>query len=154
MRSEINIVGCRNQLGRAMGVAFYPVFEGGSVRSANDINGKCLARAADLFDKPCQQASLPTLYDFFSMSRDTMIAELLGGDPDDPSTYDESKLPDEHWYAAALGLRTVRFLLEFVITNASRFADYDCVREDLEAFERSLSHAAEQNIRWHLAIDA
>src|SRR5688572_10830107 len=97
-----------------MGVAFYPVFEDGSGGWTDDINGKCLARAADLFDKRCKKASIPTLYDFFSMSRETMIEELLGGDPDDPSTFDESKLPEEHWHDAAIGLKTVRFLLEFL----------------------------------------
>lgn len=136
-----------------MGVAFYPVFEDRD-DWPDDINGKCLARAADLFDKPCKKAATATLYDFFSMSRDTMIAELLGGDPDDPSTYDESKLPEEHWHDAALGLKTVRFLLEFVRSNSNLFTDCVCVLEDLEAFERHLSRAAAQNIRWHLAIDA
>jgi hypothetical protein len=136
-----------------MGVAFYPVFEDGSGGWTDHINGKCLAQAADVFDAPCKKALVPTLLDFFSMSRETMIAELLGGDPDDPASYDETKLSEEQWHDAALGVKTVRLLLEFAHSNASLFTNYDCVREDLEAFERQLTLASEQNIRWHLGID-
>ena len=57
-----------------------------------------------------------------------MIAELLGGDPDNPASYDEAKLPEEQWQDAALGLKSVRFQLEFARSNASLFTDYDCVR--------------------------
>jgi hypothetical protein len=136
-----------------MGVAFYPVFEDGSGEWVEYVAGKCLARAADELEKPCQRASLPTLYDFFSMSRNDMIAELLGGDPDDPTTFDASKLPEEHWFEAATGLDTVRCLLEFVRSKVDSAPEYRCVCDDLEAFERNLIKAAETNVRWHLGID-
>ena len=136
-----------------MGVAFYPVFEDDSSSWAEYIVGKCLARAADEFGKPCRKASLPTLYDFFSMTRADMIAELLGGDPDDPTTFDAAKIPEEHWFDAASGLKTVRCLLEFVRPKIASTPEYRCACDDLEAFERNLIKAAEQNVRWHLAID-
>ncbi|QDT71673.1 hypothetical protein [Lacipirellula limnantheis] len=136
-----------------MGVAFYPVFEDGSGGCSEDINGKCLARAANVFDRPCKKAKVPTLYDFFSMSREQMVAELFDGDPGEPSNYNESQLPEEHWHEAALGLRTVQFLLEFVQANVDRIADHECVREDLVVFERQLSQAAAKGVRWHLAIE-
>lgn len=142
-----------------MGSAFIPVFESDEPGWPDDINGKCLARAANQLDKACKEASLPTLFEFFSMPRDTMIVEMFDGDPDDPSTYDESQLPEEKWFDAIAGLVTVRHLIEVVRSNQERFAEHDpvdlpnCVLEDLEAFERHLSTANKKGVRWHFEID-
>ena len=136
-----------------MGVAYYPVFEGSDAGWPEDINGKCLSRADKHFEKVCRKNSVSTLLEFFSMSRDQIIAELLNGDPDDPSTYDESNMTPEHWHDPAEGLKTIRVLLDFVKANANQFADADCVREDLEAFEKALRWAEMNGVRWHLAMD-
>jgi hypothetical protein len=120
----------------------------------DDINGKCLARVANQLDTIAKKAKVSTLYDFYSMTREQAIAELLGGDPDDPSTFDESAVPAEAWYDPQVALQTVRALLEFVRKDGDAIEDVGCVREDLEAFERHLVTAAERNVRWHLVIDA
>lgn len=135
-----------------MGVAFYPVFENGSGEWPDDIDGVCLARVSDQFDKSCKKASLPTLYDFYSMTRDAMIVELLDGDPDDPSSFDETKIPPEGWFDPAIGLRTVQFLILHLQSNTESFSDSKSVREDLEAFEKKLQEAVLSNTRWHLVV--
>lgn len=142
-----------------MGTAFFPVFEDAESYFPDDINGKCLARAANLLDKHCKAQAVPTLCDFFSVSRDTMIIEVLDGDPDDPTSYDASQLPEEHWFGTEAGLRTVRLLIDYVRENNSRFTEFDwiglpdCVLGDLKAFEKHLTAAAKRGTRWHLVID-
>jgi hypothetical protein len=142
-----------------MGTAFIPVFEDAESHWPDDLCGKCLAKAANLLDKHCKELSIPTLFDFFSMTRETMITEVLDGDPEDPTTYDEALIPDEKWFDTSDGLATVKPLIDFVRANKSRFAKFDpldlpdCVLQDLESFERHLSRAAERGVRWHLLID-
>ena len=142
-----------------MGVAYYPVFEDTAVEWPNDINGKCLARASTKLDRVCKRASVPTLCDFFAVSRDEFIAEALGGDPEDPATFDESQVPPERWFGADEGLRSVRLLVGYVREHRHDFAEYnpaglpDCVLGDLEAFEQALAAASANDIRWRLAID-
>jgi hypothetical protein len=137
-----------------MGVACYPTFEDENNESRNDIDGKRLARAANALTRIASLARVPGLYDFYSMTRVQMIGDLLDGDPEDPSTYDESKLPEEHWHSASAGLLTVRALLQSLATEAPVMDDISGVREDLEAFGRHLVLAAARNVRWHLVVDA
>jgi hypothetical protein len=137
-----------------MGVAFYPTFEDENNESRNDIDGKRLARAANALAKIASLTRVPGLYDSYSMTRVQMIGDLLDGDPEDPSTYDESKLPEEHWYLASEGLLTVRALLQSLATETPIVEEISGVREDLEALERHLVLAAARNVRWHLVVDA
>jgi len=83
-----------------------------------------------------------------------MIIELLDGDPDDPKTYDETKLPPVAWHDPTAGLTTVRALLEYIRHDGTGIDNLDDLREDLEAFERLLERAAERGTRWHLSISA
>lgn len=133
-----------------MGVAYYPIFEDGSGGWADDINGKCLARSAQALDQIAKQLGVPGLKHFYSMTREQMICELQDGDPQDPSTYDESRLPQEIWHEASAGLRTVRALLD----NLPAICEGTGTRDDLQAFERYLVDAAGRGVRWHLVIDA
>jgi hypothetical protein len=137
-----------------MGVAFFAVFEDGSGGWCDDINGKCLARAADILDRVAKMHKVPTLYEYFSMTRDQAISELLGGDPDDPTSYAADKVPEETWYDSQEGLRTVRILLDHVRNHELPIEHLKDVIDDLEAFERYLADAASRGIRWHLAIDS
>jgi hypothetical protein len=114
-----------------MGVAFYPTFEDEKNERLDDIDGKRLARAADVLTKIASLARVPSLYDFYSMTRVQMIGNFLDGDPEDPSTYDESKLPEEHWHLASAGLQTVRALLDDLTMELSAMKDIAGIREDL-----------------------
>ena len=83
-----------------------------------------------------------------------MIAELLDGDPDEPATYDEAKIPNEHWFEPSEGLRTVRALLDYLRKDGAMADGVNDIRQDLEAFERYLISAAQRGVRWHLVIEA
>ena len=134
-----------------MGVAFYPVFEDGIGDWPDDIDGKALASAADKLDEVARDSGVPTLYDFYSMTREQAITDVLDGDPEDPTTYDESIVPEEKWFDCSDGLRTVRAVLG--AAKSSNTKDLDAVVADLDAFERNLVHAAKRQVRWHLVID-
>ena len=93
-----------------MGVAIFPVVEDGTGGWTDRINGKCLAKAVDVFDKVAKRRKFPKLFSFYSWSREDAIIEQLGGDPEDPSTFDESEIPAGRWFSPAEGLITVRCL--------------------------------------------
>lgn len=137
-----------------MGVEFFPVFEDGNSDGTDEILGKPLARAADELSQVAERFKVPDLYYFISMDRDQMIYELLDEDPDNPESFDESKLPPVVWHEAAAGLVTVRALLEYLRHDGGGITDLEGVREDLETFERLLEKAAERGTRWHLSINA
>ena len=83
-----------------------------------------------------------------------ILMEMLGGDPDDPSSFNQSDVPAEAWYDAEKGLRVIRAMLAYVRDDGRQIDNVDCVREDLEAFEKCLADAARRGTRWHLVIDA
>ena len=134
-----------------MGVSLYPVIEGQTAGSAEfGTAGKPLAKAVLNLEKAAKRSDVQPLYDFFSMSRPQAIAEVLGGDPDDPSSYEEAKLPQERWFDAASGLKTISWYMRYVEEHPSKFAKPDSVLQDLREFERILSRAKSLGLRWHL----
>lgn len=135
-----------------MGVFLFPAVEGETTgwaefRSA----GKPLARVILQLEKIAKKNQLSPLYDFYDMLREQAIAELLGGDPDDPSTYDEAKIPAEKWFDPSEGLETVEFYIQYVEGHAVDFHNPDSVLKDLREFERILRAAKSAGKRWHLA---
>jgi hypothetical protein len=137
-----------------MGVAIYPVVEDGSGGWTERLDAKCLARAVEALDKIAKKRRVSPLFKFYSWSREDAIIEQLGGDPDDPSSYDESKIIPGKWFTADDGLATVRALLEYVRADGDGLEDRERVQSDLEEFERVLQHAAETNVRWYLGMSA
>lgn len=135
-----------------MGVAIYPVLEDGSAGWTNRIEGKSLARAVEVLDRRAKKCKARTLFFFYSWSREEAIIEQLGGDPDDPSTFDESQILLGKWYDPTEGLVTVRVLLEYVRSCGDKIDHVRHVIEDLEEFERVLSRAAAGGVRWYLGL--
>ena len=134
-----------------MGVLVYPVIEGEAATWAKFKSaGKPLATAALDLQKAAKRHAVQPLYAFYSMSRKEAIADLLGGDPDDPSSYDEAEVPKEVWFEAEAGLKTVSWCSQYVEQHRSRFADPDSVLQDLREFERILKQATSLGLRWHL----
>jgi len=124
-----------------MGVALYPVFEGVNDGWPDDVNGKCLSRASDRLDWVAKREKVRPLMDFFSLTPDQATGEGV----EDVYT--------EVWFDPVDGLKTVRALLKYVCVDGRKIENLNCVREDLEAFERRLLEAAEKNVRWHLVVD-
>jgi hypothetical protein len=118
-----------------------------------DIDGKALAAAAERLEKIAKKRKVKGLFDFFSMTREDAIADVLGGDPDDPSTFDEAEVPPEQWFDPAEGLETVHALLDYVRNDGRKIKDPERVAEDLKVFESVLSRAAKEDLKWYLAQD-
>ena len=134
-----------------MGVLVYPVIENQTAdwtrfRTAS----KPLAKVVLDLEKATKRDGVASLYKFFSMSREQAIADILGGEPEDPSSYDESKVPEETWFDVAPGLKTIGCYTRYVEEHRSKFAAPDLVLEDLREFERILSQAKALGLRWHL----
>ncbi len=62
---------------------------------------------------------------------------------------DDVEIPDEQWFPAEEGLRTVQALLREV-DSSQELKD---TKEDLLQFERVLGEAQKNKVRWHLAVD-
>jgi len=134
-----------------MGVSVHPVIEGEAATWAKFKSaGKPLATAALDLEKAAKRHRVQPLYAFYSTSREEAIADLLGGDPDDPTSYDEAEVPKEVWFEAEAGLKTVSWCSQYVAQHRSRFADPDSVLHDLHEFERILKQAMALGLRWHL----
>src|SRR5437763_1252069 len=86
------------------------------------IDGKALARAMFALDGLAAKLQVPTIKSMLSVDRKEALdfLEDIGVDPD------EVKLPDEAWYPAAEGRRTVRGYVEHLqktpqsVPNAER----------------------------------
>jgi hypothetical protein len=136
-----------------MGVAIFPMIEDGAGWS-DRTDGKCLSRAMDVLDKAAKRAKVPKLFDFYSHSREDSIIEHLGGDPEDPTTFNEADILPTKWHSVAAGLLTVRALLGFVRDDGAGINNLQCVRDDLEEFERVLVNAERSGKRWYLGMSA
>ena len=111
-----------------MGVLVYPVIEGEAANWAKfESAGKPLAKVALDLEKTAKRHGVQPLYDFYSMSRDEAIAAVLGGDPGDPTSYDETKVPAEVWFEAEAGIKTVSWCSQYVEEHRSRFGEPDSV---------------------------
>jgi hypothetical protein len=62
-------------------------------------------------------------------------------------------LPDEGWYSAAAGLKTVRGLVAHVRDNPKKVKQSAALLEDLGELERYLAIADKEGVRFHLTPD-
>ena len=63
------------------------------------------------------------------------------------------KIPDEAWFRAEDGLQTVRELMGYVGVHAADFAASDDLIDALKNLEEILQTAAENDVKFHLALD-
>src|SRR5258706_14199698 len=89
---------------------------------------------------------MPALSGFFSRSPHD-IAEYLRGQGVEPNL---DNLPDEEWFEAGDGLRTVRAILEELRSFPAGVPQSEKVVADLEEVEKALISAEVLGIRFHL----
>lgn len=113
------------------------------------IDGKSLARAQFTLDVVAREHHVPTIRSLLCVDRQEAMdfLEDIGVDPD------EVKLPEEQWFAAAEGRRTVATLLNHLRTAPHIVANHDRVVADLEAMDKVLAAAEAQQVRFHFALD-
>ncbi len=112
-----------------------------------NMDGTTLLRESERLNAFAEQAGVPPLMDFFSASREELIAFAADHDVE----VEAAAVPAEVWHSAECGLVTVRALLEACLREGtgvpSRLAD------DLRELERILRAAQQNGVSWHLSVD-
>ncbi len=136
--------------------AVFPRLESGEEVWGTKIGGHMLSANLNKLEKVCRKARVRDLYSFFiEITREEVICEI-GGDPDDPSSYDASELEDlwsEDWYSPEDGLSTISCMLDHVLAKKSSFERVEELIEDLQDFKKILNEARVNGIGWHLSHD-
>jgi hypothetical protein len=133
-----------------MGVEVYTVLENESEECAKfRTSGHWFAKVIVAMEKVAKKGKVHSLFDFYCPTREQSILEL-GGDPEDPSSFNEKELPEEVWFKAEDALETVQFYIQHIQKNKKQFDNADNILEDLNEFERILNIAKSNKIRWHL----
>jgi hypothetical protein len=113
------------------------------------VNGKFLARAGDVLEALAKKSGVVPLMAFSSAAPD----ELAGFAEDQGLNVEDTpmKLPQEKWFSAEEGLKTVNALKQAVTQQDIEGANK--IMQDLTEFENVLEIARANQIDWHLAID-
>jgi hypothetical protein len=113
------------------------------------MDGKSLAGAQFILDEIARQLRVRPLRSLLCTDRKEALdfLEDIGVDPD------EITLPEEEWYPPSEGRKTVRRLLDHLGRAPENVPNADRVVADLEAIDRVLAAAEEQQVRFHFALD-
>jgi hypothetical protein len=112
------------------------------------VNGKALGHAQNL-DRIAIAAGVRPLMEYFSMGPEEAASTLEGFGGEIPV----EGLPDEAWFDAAEGLRTVRGMLRHLSENPTVTRDVEAISRDLREFDEVLSGLEKAGVRWHLGVD-
>jgi hypothetical protein len=110
---------------------------------------KVLASAGEELDSVATQLGVQPLMSYFSKDPEE-VAEFLD---DEGVVLDEMPIPDETWYTAADGLKTIDALLGHYQSVADPPSQTDDIVKDLLEFQGVLRRAAAEGVRWHLDVD-
>jgi hypothetical protein len=110
---------------------------------------KDLAQASEELDGVAATLDVLPLMSFFSKDAEE-VAEFLD---DEGVALDEMPIPDETWYTAADGLKTVDALLGHYQSVANPTPQTGQIIQDLKEFQSVLRRAEAEGVRWHLDVD-
>jgi hypothetical protein len=108
-------------------------------------SGKALARESDRLSFAARRCKVEALTSMLSESQAKLI-EQMKAEGFDPS---KMRLPPEHWYAAADGLKVVRALAAHVHANLNDFKQPNPILRDLNAAETLLVAAEAAGVKFH-----
>jgi hypothetical protein len=108
-------------------------------------SGKALAREAEKLDFAARVKNVQQPSTLLSESQAALI-EQLKADGFDPS---KMRIPPEHFYPAADGLKVVCALHEYVSEKLNDFKQPNPILRDLKAAEALLSAADAAGVRFH-----
>ena len=111
---------------------------------ANALEGRALSKYSSQLADLATKAGVRPLMSFFSADPDEM-AGLLGEDAG------EVTIPDETWFPAEDGLKTIAALL--ITLEKAPAPENAALITELSEFERVLEAARSHGVTWHLAID-
>ena len=124
--------------------SLYVVLEKPIPNTDASVNGNSLSQYNKQIEAIAKRVGVMPLMSFFRASADELaaFAEAHG------VGMDRMKAPEEKWFTAEEGLRTVNTLLR----NAASLPG-ERLEEELREFQRVLEFAQSSDIRWHLAVD-
>ena len=113
------------------------------------VNGKAIAHADEkTIAKYCSALKVKPLTEFISQNPEE-LADFMEGEgieaPDGP--------PEEQWFEAKDGLKTVRALKQYLTDNPTALMNSKAVCDDLSEFETVLERIEKEGVLWHLAVD-
>jgi hypothetical protein len=132
-----------------MGVAYFIVLEHKIEGLDTIMDGKCLAKAAEVLDAVAPQLGVRPISEFISTDPE-QAAEFL---EDEGADVGAIKLPPLQQFAAQEGLTTVRALMTHVQSQPQIVKQADGVIQDLRECEHVLNIAAQHGVGWHFEID-
>jgi hypothetical protein len=132
-----------------MGTALFIVLEHEIPDFHQSEYSKILAKAGDELDAVAAQLGVPPLMSFFSKDPQE-VEDFLD---DEGVALDEMPIPDETWYTAADGLKTVDALLGHYKSVPNPTPQTANIVSDLQEFEGVLRRAEAAGVRWHLDVD-
>jgi hypothetical protein len=116
-----------------------------STAYAKSGTGKALFREADRLDTAARACKVTQITALLSESQAALIAQMKD-EGFDPS---KMRLPPEQWFAAGVGLQTVRALIDHVTANLNNFKQPNPILRDLKAAEALLAGAESAAVRFH-----
>lgn len=133
-----------------MSAAIYIVPEKPLAGIDDFVNGKAVASVDEVeLDELCKRLKVKSLWAFVSQDLGDFADLLEEGDELDLS----DSMPDEQWFNAEDGLKTVRALQGHLVTEPRALSNSTDFLEDLQEYEWVLNALAEQEIRWHFEVD-
>jgi hypothetical protein len=112
------------------------------------VNGSYVSRADEQLTQLAIELGVTPLMEFFSAAP----AELMDF-VEDEAELGDLELPEETWFEAEDGLKTVETLLEKLAERPERIGDAAEVASDLREFRSVLLRAKSEGVRWHLSVD-
>ena len=137
-----------------MGAALYIALEKDIPDVDPFVDGKALSTAEKRLDALAKKLGVTALMDDFSVDPQDVLdffeseAEATGEPMQEVPPFAAEK-----WFDPAEGLRTVRALRSYLITNTAELRNTKAVLRDLDDFEKVLDNALSHGVRWHLAVD-
>lgn len=113
------------------------------------VKGRALSDSERKLEQLSKELNVTPLMNFFGQHPEDAAAfiEGEGGDPD------EIDIPDEAWFDATDGLRTIETLLEHLGTNPDALPNTDGVIAELKEWKTVLKRADAEGIAWHLEVE-
>lgn len=108
------------------------------------LEGRALSKHTDKLEVLAKQAGVISLMNLFSASEEEMAAFLVEGGAD-------VNLPEEKWFPAEEGLKTIAALLKALADAPS--IEGPVLSAELRQFQQVLEVAESRKVRWHLGID-
>ena len=111
---------------------------------ATGLEGRALSKYSEKLEALARRAGVTSLMNLFSASEEEMTGFLEDHGSD-------VKLPEEKWFTAEEGLKTITALLGALADAPSN--ENSALAAELAQFRQVLQAAQSRNIRWHLGID-